>query len=201
MLVVGPAGEPADVRVDLGNWPATGALAWMPDGKRVVVAGLQGVVLVDLGKKAIVRRIDLDGSMFGISVSPAGRLAFASHDRGILVVDLRKKSARPKAVTHGLLDASPEWVGDDRLVFTRPPAADAANGTDRRRHVWIVDVRSASSERQLTEGEVWDNHPSCAADHCLFTRMPAVAPAAETLGPALERLPETRVYSIPLPRR
>ncbi|HKS25720.1 MAG TPA: hypothetical protein VJZ76_23220 [Thermoanaerobaculia bacterium] len=156
---LGDAGPPIGLA-----WISAGQLAFGAGGKLEILDLETGTVLLSRD----LATLDLQPDFASLSVNAAGVAAFAVNTDGpdtrtVWTLALRSDAA-PQRLTEGHDDASPAWLDEHRILFSRGDL-----GTSER-HLWLVDVRTKEA-RQVTTGPVMDILPTVNSRSVFFTRI------------------------------
>lgn len=168
--------------VTLPEVSVEGGLAWLSNDRYVAIGCEGSVLIIDADSGVVARQVQITGEellpdMSKFSISNENKIAFAASAAGdtsrkIWIASLDSPDAIPISVTEGPSDASPLWIDDSTIVFSRAAEPSADSGFDVS-HLWRIHVYSRIEDR-ISAGDVHDNSPSWSPDERLlvFSRLP-----------------------------
>ncbi|MGI6419494.1 MAG: hypothetical protein ACOX1P_27965 [Thermoguttaceae bacterium] len=172
LVIADPGGANAAVVGQDGQWPWA---SWSPDGKQIACLVPQGIQIVDLASKKVVRSMPREGIYQQLFWSPDGEwFCGTGNHLGVMwtVVRLHLATGKLNAV-HKFQSCTPAWFPDSKhIIFSSRPAGQTAGGGYGWTQLWMA-VGDGSSE-QLVYGEdgchVYGGALSPDGQYVLFTK-------------------------------
>ena len=147
---------------------------WGPDGRQVSCLSLQGIEIMDLKTRHVVRKFPRQGMFQQLTWSPDGKWFCGTANVGgenwtILRMDATDGQSN---VVSKYRNCTPDWFPDSkRVIFSNRAAGQAGYGWTQ---LWMAD--GAGKSRSLVYGEdtrhIYGGALSPDAEYVLFTRCP-----------------------------
>lgn len=148
--------------------------SWSPDGKQLACLSIQGISLIDLASRQVLRTLPRRGFFQQLSWSPDGQWFCGvanSYGTGWSIARMELAGGSTMAVNR--VDCcTPDWFPDSKsLIFSWRPPGQKTNHGNGWTQLWRADAEGKS--RQLLYGEdgrhVYGGHVSPDGRYVLFT--------------------------------
>ncbi len=148
--------------------------SWSPDGRQIACLAIEGISLVDVSTRQVVRKLPRNGFFQQLIWSPDGKRLSGvanSYGTGWSIAQIELSTGAAAAVSR--VDCcTPDWFPDSsRLVFSNRPTGQKGNKGYGWTQLWMADV--GGHDRRLVYGEdgrhVYGGHVSPDGKYVLFT--------------------------------